>query len=208
MSTIAQSRALARAQAKPRKNAGRTSPAASNDATPERLQRAREGGVTFMKEKVQTDSGMDTGTKRRRFEHPIDTAGRLNWITAEMHAAGCRIRYLMDGARSAPRITSGYLAAVDGSTTGMHASDRREYCQKAYSKACDAIRDRERRQFISWLEECEVMEMSVSVLGAWFTPRQHAQAVAEAGILVLRSVTTDLAEHFGYMKKQFDTIAK
>jgi hypothetical protein len=167
-------------------------------ATPERLLHAKTAGMTVVKEKITPEDGR-IGVIRRQIEHPIDTARRRDWITAEMHAAGCRIRALMDGARTEPRITSRYLASVDGdATSGMSTSERREYCQKVYARAKAAIRDRERPQFVSWLEDCELMDMSVVMLGEMFTPRQHRQAASELGIYVLRSVTTDLAEYFGY----------
>jgi hypothetical protein len=171
-------------------------------ATPERLAHAKAAGMMIVKETILPEDGRGVGVKRRQIEHPIDTAARRNWITAEMHAAGCRIRALMDGARTMPRITSRYLSAVDGdASSGMSTSERREYCQRSYAKAKSAIRARERNQFISWLEDCELMDMSVVMLGEMFTPRQHRQAASELGIYVLRSVTTDLAEYFGYLPK-------
>jgi|WetSurMetagenome_2_1015567.scaffolds.fasta_scaffold13325_2 hypothetical protein len=171
---------------------------ASICATPERLAHAKAAGMTIIKEKITPEDGR-TGVIRRQIEHPIDTARRRDWITAEMHAAGCRIRALMDGARTEPRITSRYLAAVDGdASSGMSTSDRREYCARCYIRAKAAIRERERTRFVHWLEECELMDMSVKMLGEWFTPRKQADAVNEAGIWVLNSVLGDLADHFGY----------
>ena len=173
-----------------------------DDATPERLKRARDAGVAVLKAEIYTPSGQKTGQKRRQLEHPLDSAAKRGWIGAEQHAAGCRIRALMDGARAVPRITSRYLVSVDGeASTGLSDNDRREYCARAYIKAKEAIRQRERTQFISWLEECEAMDMTIVMLGEWFTPRRDRQAVSEVGIYVLRSVTTDLADHFGYLKK-------
>ena len=174
-----------------------------DDATPERLKRARDAGVAVLKAEIYTPSGQKTGQKRRQLEHPLDSAAKRGWIGAEQHAAGCRIRALMDGARAVPRITSRYLASVDGeASTGLSDNDRREYCARAYIRAKAAIRARERTQFISWLEDCEIMDMSVAMLGRTFTKRQHPQAVSELAIHVLGNVTTDLAEHFGYLSKK------
>ena len=176
--------------------------ATGDDATPERLRHAKDAGVAVSRAEIYTASGQATGQRRRQLTHPIDSAAQRGWITAEQHAAGCRIRALMDGARANPRLTSRYLAAVDGeSSAGLSDNDRREYCARAYIKAKACIRDRERLHFITWLEECELMDMSVAMLGGWFTPRKDRQAVAEVGIYVLRSVTDELADHFGYLKK-------
>jgi len=170
--------------------------------TPERLTRARERGVAVLKAEIYTPSGQRTGQKRRQLEHPIDSALRRKWITSDQHAAGCRIRELMDGARTNPRVTPRYLAAVDGeSSSGDSVSDRRAYYERVYIQAKAAIRDRERKQFVFWLEECEVMDMSVAMLGAWFTPRRSPDAVNEAGIIILSSVLTDLENHFSGKKK-------
>jgi hypothetical protein len=174
-----------------------------DDATPERLRKARERGVSVSKAEIYTPSGQKTGQKRRQLEHPLDSAWRHAWITAEQHAAGCRIRALMDGARAAPRITSRYLAAVDGeASSGLSDNDRRDYCQRSYARAILVIRPRERAQFVSWLEDCETMDMSVMMLGEMFTPRKHRQAASELGIFVLKSVMSDLADYFGYDKRK------
>ena len=183
-----------------------------DDATPERKAHARLAGVAITTAEIYTPSGQSTGQRRRQLEHPLDTAAKRGWITPEQHAAGCRIRALMDGARAAPRLTSRYLAAVDGeASSGLSENDRREYCARAYIKAESAIRARERKQFISWLEDCELMDMSVAMLGKTFTPRQHPQAVSELAIHVLGNVLTDLADHFGYSrkiaKKHVDTVS-
>jgi hypothetical protein len=176
--------------------------ATGDDATPERLRHAKDAGVAVSRAEIYTASGQATGQKRRQLEHPLDSAAKRGWITPEQHAAGCRIRALMDGARANPRITSKYLAAVDGEgSSGLSDNDRREYCARAYIKAESAIRARERKQFISWLEDCELMDMSVAMLGKTFTPRQHPQAVSELAIHVLGNVLTDLADHFGYSRK-------
>jgi hypothetical protein len=175
---------------------------ASIGATPERLRHAKASGVMIVKEAVLSDDGANTNVKRRQLVHPIDAARRRGWISAEMHAAGCRVRALMDGARATPRITSRYLAAVDGDeTSGMGVSELREHCARSYILAKAAIRDRERKQFVTWLEDCEMMDMSVGMLGEMFTPRKHRQAAYELGAFVLRSVLEDLADHFGYSKK-------
>ena len=170
-----------------------------DDATPERLRHARVADVAISRVEIYTTSGQKTGQRLRRLQHPIDNARDENWITDEQHAAGCRIRALMDGARTSPRITSRYLAAVDGeASSGLSSSERREYCQKSYARAQLAIRARERKQFISWLEDCETQDMSVRLLGELFTPIRHRHASVELGKYVLRSVTADLVEYFGY----------
>lgn len=176
--------------------------ATGDDATPERLRHARVAGVAISKAEIYTPSGQKVGLRRRQLEHPIDSAFRRSWITAEQHAAGCRIRALMDGSRAAPRITSRYLAAVDGeASAGLSDNDRREYCARAYIRAKAAIRGRERKQFIMWLEDCEMSDMSVKMLGELFTVRKQHDAINEAGIIILSSVLTDLEDHFGYNKK-------
>jgi hypothetical protein len=173
-----------------------------DDATPERLRHAREAGVSISKAEIYTPSGQRTGQKRRQLEHPIDSAFRRGWITNDQHAAGCRIRELMDFARTNPRVTSRYLAAVDGeSSAGASVSDRRAYYEKIYINAKAAIRDREREQFVFWLEDCEIMDMNVAMLGEWFTPRKSPDAVNEAGIIILSSVLTDLQNHFNGKRK-------
>jgi hypothetical protein len=166
--------------------------------------RARERGVAVLRAEIYTPSGQKTGQKRRQLEHPLDSAWRRKWITAEQHAAGCRIRELMDGARTNPRVTSKYLASVDGeSSSGASVSDRRAYYEKLYIQAKEAIRGREREKFIFWLEENEAMDVSVAMLGAWFTPRKSPDAVNEAGIIILSSVLTDLENHFSGKKKNY-----
>lgn len=170
-----------------------------DDATHERLAKARVAGVVISRVEIYTPSGQKTGQRLRRLQHPIDSAMDEGWITDKQHLAGCRIRALMDGARTSPRITSRYLAAVDGEgSSGLSSSERREYCQKAYTKAQLAILARERKQFISWLEDCETQDMSVRLLGELFATVKHRHASVEVGKYVLCSVTTELVEYFGY----------
>jgi hypothetical protein len=170
---------------------------ASNDVTPERRAHVTLAGLRIFKEPILTEDGKDTGDKRRKIEHPLYSAFRKNLITKEMYDAACKLMELMAGARSETRTTSSHLPAVDNSSHGDDSNLHREYCKRAYVQAKASINSRERDRFISWLEDCEVMDKSIAELGEWFTVRKHRQATAELGIYVLCNVLGDLVKHFG-----------
>jgi hypothetical protein len=173
----------------------------NDDATPERLAKARAAGLKTPIVDILLHTGMPSGAKRRVIERPLDTALRRGWIDDYQKLAGDKFLQHMVGARAQIRFSvSRWEMAVDGGRSQVD-SDAKSYHQNELRRSMLAIRSGMRDPFIDWMAASEQTDVSVTEFGAKFTQLMHKESQKGAGILVLQIILNDLAAHFGYISR-------
>lgn len=174
----------------------------NEDAPKERLLQAWRAGLDAPVSDLYLPSGMPSGVKRRKIETPFEEAFRRRWVSFEEMEAGQR--FLMHYALSHPG--HGFAAMrweirVDGGGKGFQGWVALDHL-KACHKALLVIPPRWREPFYEWVRAANEGDVSCSDLGARLAPFAHNEARKAAGVVGLRLILNNLAEHFGFKAKQ------
>lgn len=173
----------------------------NEDATPERLKRAKEAGFQTPIVDIYLPSGMPSGARRRHIERPLDTALRHEWIDELQKLAGEDFLRHMVAARMQIKFTSSaWSLPVDGGNAGDPFLSK-QFHQAAYRRALHAIRHDMREPFQDWIIKSEQTDTSILELGEKFTEDKNRDSLRTAGKLSLRIILNDLAVHFGYISR-------
>lgn len=167
-----------------------------NDATPERLNRARDAGLdTEYLEFVTLDG---KSCQRRQILPVLETYARRKIITNVQRDAGNMFLHLVYRSTAKARVTMAYHTGVDNNHARLDMLDYIEL-------RTDAARDAKAaalsvyprvRLALNWLVDSMSEDKRISTLGAMYSGSQNRDAQTERGLTILRFALDCLAHHF------------
>jgi len=167
-----------------------------NDATPERLARAREADLdTEYLEFVTLDGKI---CQRRQILPVLETYSRRKIITRVQRDSGNMFLHLVYRASARTRVTMAYHVGVDNSHARMDMLDfieLRTEASRDARQAALAVYPRVRLA-LNWLVDSMAEEKRIGTLGAMYAGSQNRDAQTERGLTVLRFALDCLAHHF------------
>lgn len=169
---------------------------AGNDATPERLLRAKDADVdTEFLEFVSMDGRI---CQRRQILPVLETYKKRGIITDIQRDAGNMFLHLVHQATARTRVTMSYHSGVDNGHARLDMLDyvyiRTEAARDA-KKAALSVYPRVRLA-LDWLVSCLIEDRRISTLGALYAGSQNRDAQTERGLTVLRLALDCLAHYF------------
>ena len=168
------------------------------DATIHRLAKAAEAGLLTEAADILSPNGFATGDKRRRLIGPVESARRLGWINERHYVAGTKFFETMNAAIKHPRVIAVLDGVVvDGGRTSGNLSDYRAKAQSSLKRALLALPQKYRDPFFSWAFRSLGEDISVMILGAYFSRAANPRDVNEVGKRKLKLILNGLAKHYG-----------
>lgn len=170
------------------------------DATRERITKAREAERQVHENIVYTPDGFPTGENRREIYSALDTLYRRNppMILKEEWEAGCHFLFIYRKSDRQIRVTMKWVAQVDGGASAPDPLAFREFSIKELYSASKAVHP-QARPALNWLVENEWKDSSLVELGGYYPGPQGKDALRERGRIYLRLALNDLGKYFGFI---------
>jgi hypothetical protein len=168
----------------------------NNDATPERIRRAREAGLdTELLEYISTEGCLE---RRRQIFDIFDTYYRQGIISGAQRDAGKNYLTLASNAQARTRVTMSYQGGVDNAHSRFDLLDFIELKTPAHrsTKAARAATPPYLRLALDWMVGMLEEEKHISTLGSLYTDGRHSPD--ERGVFILKQTLDWLAHHFGF----------
>jgi hypothetical protein len=171
-------------------------PIKNNDATPERISRARGAGLeTELLEFISPEGSLE---RRRQVLDVLDTFCRNGMISSSQRDAGKNYLRLAYDSQARTRVTMSYQGGVDNAHSRFDLLDFIELKTPSYqsTKAARAATPPYLRLALDWLESTLEEEQPISTLGNLYTEGRHTPT--SRGLFILRQALDWLAYHFRF----------
>lgn len=170
------------------------------DATAERIQKAKRAERQVHENIVYGANGFPTGENRREIYSALDTLYRRNppMILKEEWEAGCHFLFIYRKSDQHTRVTMKWVAQVDGGVYAPDPLEFKEFSIKELYSASKSVHP-QGRTALKWLIENEWHDMSLVDLGSQYPGPQGRDAQRERGRVYLRLALNDLGKYFGFI---------
>jgi len=172
----------------------------SLDATPERIQRAKDLGLSVVHAEIRDASGFDTGQRRRELLGVLETLASRKCINdVQLHAGAHFLRLWATAARG-PRITHRWDDTPRGD--GSADSDYIAQALQNFRQSWISVHHR-CAPVLSWLVDTQLAEITPSVadLGLRYQGASGTEAARARGMTWLCFALDELAAHYGLISR-------